>query len=194
MGIIRRTFDHLDSSIFKQLFITLVRSNLEYGQAIWSPYQKGHIRKIESVQRAATRKINGFKELSYPERLKKLSLPSLRFRRMRGDAIETYKLIHEIYDPDISLKFTRSNQATRGHNLKLFHERTNRLEIRRNSFRIRIPSIWNDLPAAVVNAPSLNTFKNRLDKHWRNHPIKYNPEADFYVERRHRERPYLIVS
>ena len=27
---------------------------------------------------------------------------------------------------------------------------------------------WNNLPANVVDAPSLNTFKNRLDEHWKN--------------------------
>ena len=28
---------------------------------------------------------------------------------------------------------------------------------------------WNPLPEDIVCAPSLNAFKNRLDKHWREH-------------------------
>ena len=36
--------------------------------------------------------------LTYEERLKKLNLPSLEFRRARGDMIETYKIIHGVYD------------------------------------------------------------------------------------------------
>ena len=26
---------------------------------------------------------------------------------------------------------------------------------------------WNSLPESIVTAPSLNSFKNRLDKHWK---------------------------
>jgi hypothetical protein len=179
MGIIRRTFDRLEPQVFRPLFTTLVRPILEYGQAIWSPFQRGHIRKIESVQRAATKKINGFKNMSYEDRLRKLRLPTLRFRRMRGDAIEAFKIIHNLYDANVSLNLQRSNLQTRGHQLKLFQERTNRLDIRKNSFRNRIPKLWNALPESVVNAPSLNSFKNRLDNLWADHPLLYNAEADF---------------
>jgi hypothetical protein len=42
---------------------------------------------IENVQRP------GFKELSYSERLKKLKLPTLSFRRERGD-----KILNDKYD------------------------------------------------------------------------------------------------
>lgn len=178
MGIIRRTFDKLEPEIFKPIFVTLVRSILEYGQAVWSPYKKGTIRKIESVQRVATKKVNGLQHLSYPERLKTLKLSTLRFRRMRGDAIEAYKIIHNIYDAEVSLDLQRANQQTRGHRLKLFLERTHRLDIRKHSFRNRIPSLWNSLPEHVVCAPSLDSFKARLDKFWVNHPVFYDPEAD----------------
>jgi len=27
---------------------------------------------------------------------------------------------------------------------------------------------WNKLPQDVVDAPSVNSFKNRLDTHWKN--------------------------
>ena len=40
--------------------------------------------------------------------------------------------------------------------------------IRKNSFSIyRIAKYWNKLPENIVNAPSINWFKNRLDKHWK---------------------------
>ena len=34
--------------------------------------------------------------------------------------------------------------------------------------------MWNDLLEKVVSAENVNTFKNRLDKHWENQPVKYN--------------------
>jgi hypothetical protein len=38
----------------------------------------------------------GFNNLSYPERLKKLKLPTIAYRRIRGDMIETYKIINVV--------------------------------------------------------------------------------------------------
>ena len=42
------------------------------------------------------------KNLSYPERLKKLGLPTLAYRRIRGDMIEVYKMIKGCYDREAS--------------------------------------------------------------------------------------------
>jgi len=53
----------------------------------------------------------------------------------------------------------------RGHSLKLYKP-TVRLNIRKNFFSQRVIDHWNKLPQYVVDAPSTNSFKNRLDKHW----------------------------
>ena len=37
--------------------------------------------------------------------------------------------------------------------------------------------VWNTLPDTVVNAQNVNTFKNRLDRHWRGEDFLYNYEA-----------------
>jgi hypothetical protein len=46
--------------------------------------------------------IPGLAKLDYEARLQKMDLPSLAFRRARGDAIETYKFLHGIYKVDSS--------------------------------------------------------------------------------------------
>ena len=38
------------------------------------------------------------KKLSYSDRLKKLALPILTYQRLTGDILETYKIVHWIYD------------------------------------------------------------------------------------------------
>ena len=53
------------------------------------------IEKIEKVQKRATKMINSIKNLSYENRLRMLNLPTLKFRRLRGDMIEVYKIITE---------------------------------------------------------------------------------------------------
>ena len=42
--------------------------------------------------------------MSYMDRLQRLKLPTLKYRRLRGDMIEVFKITHEIYDPEVSLK------------------------------------------------------------------------------------------
>ncbi|KAK6167371.1 hypothetical protein SNE40_021416 [Patella caerulea] len=87
MGLIRRTFTHLDETTFKYLFQALVRPNLEYAAAVWSPHRKNDINSIENVQRRATKLIPSLKNLEYQERLRKLKMPTLTYRRRRGDII-----------------------------------------------------------------------------------------------------------
>ena len=47
MGLIRRTYTHLDEQSFKYLFQALVRPHIEYAEAVWSPFKVGDIEKIE---------------------------------------------------------------------------------------------------------------------------------------------------
>ena len=43
--------------------------------------------------------------MSYTDRLQRLNLPTLKYRRLRGDMIEVFKITHEIYDPDCHLNW-----------------------------------------------------------------------------------------
>ena len=81
VGMIRRSFFHLDLEMFKCLFTAIVRPHLEYGAAIWNPHLKRHIIAIENVQRRATKLVPGLLNLPYRERLKALRLPTLLYRR-----------------------------------------------------------------------------------------------------------------
>ena len=83
-----------------------------------------------------------------------------------GDLIETFKMLtgrgHVNYSKFFELADVTS--GLRGHSLKLFKPRC-RTTVRQNFFSLRIDE-WNKLPQDVVEAPSINTFKNRLDLHW----------------------------
>ena len=173
MGIIRRTYTYLDESSFLMLYKALVRPHVEYANQIWSPYLKKDINSIENVQRRATKQIAGMQNLTYEERLRKLKLPTLAYRRLRGDMIETYKILTEKYDRQACEGFFELNTtSTRGHNLKLAkrHCKTN---VRKYSFTFRVIDTWNSLPQQVVSAPSVKTFESKLDQHWATLPLKY---------------------
>jgi len=50
--------------------------------------------------------------------------------------------------------------------LKLFKPRWS-TTTRQNFFSRRVIDEWNKLPQEVVDAPTINAFKNRLDRRWR---------------------------
>lgn len=79
------------------LYKSLVRSHLEYGVSVWSPHYEYLIEKLEKVQKRAIKLIISIKHLKYEERLRHLKLPTLKFRRVRGDMIEVYKFFNNIY-------------------------------------------------------------------------------------------------
>ncbi|XP_070550687.1 uncharacterized protein [Ptychodera flava] len=174
MGIIRRTYVYLDIENFLFLYKALVRPHLEYCSSVWHPYKEKDIDVIENVQRRATRQIPALKGLTYSERLAKIGLPTLAYRRDRGDMIETFKILNGHYDEAVSNFLIRDRQVrTRGHSQKL-QKHFCRLDIRKFSFTNRIVAIWNSLPDYVVIAPSVNSFEQRLDKFWTTQGIKYN--------------------
>ena len=54
---------------------------------------------------------------------------------------------------------------TRGHAWKLEKNEHFTSQVREGWFTIRVVNPWNSLPPNVVNAPSIATFKNRLDEY-----------------------------
>ena len=180
-GMIRRTFSYLDKETFRLLFVSIIRPHLEYGAPIWNTHQKKLVKTIENVQRRATKLLPGMKDLSYKDRLKSLKLPTLQYRRYRGDMIEMFKLTHDHYDKDAARGFVeiRSGEAyyLRKHAFAVTNGKW-KTNLKRFSFKCRVSGQWNNLPTHVVNAESLNTFKNRLDKVWLKNDRMFDIDAD----------------
>ena len=148
------------------IYKALVRPHLEYGNVIWGSFFRGDIIAIEKVQRRATKLVPLIKYLTYEERLRALNLPSLAHRRKRGDMIYTYKILTGKMNMNKDEFFKLSQQTTRGHPLKLYKQHATKLT-RINTFSNRIINDWNGLTSEIVTAISINSFKNKLDKHWK---------------------------
>ena len=115
----------------------------------------------------------GLEGKSHEERLKELKLPTLIYRRARGDLIQVYKYLHNMNPHPEDMLVLSQGGRTRGHSLKLkidFY----RLNVRGHFFTQRVVNSWNKLKEETVTAPNLNLFKNRLDLEWENKPWKYN--------------------
>ena len=163
LGVILRSFVNLDGLLFIFLYKSLIRSILEYGNCIWSPMYKRQSISIENVQRRATRLIRVISDFSYEDRLLYLDLPSLKYRRIRGDLIQLYRLVHNIDNLEPTNFFTYSNVTfTRGDKFKIYMSRCT-TSVRHNSFIQRTLKTWNGLNFNSKNAKSLDIFKKLID-------------------------------
>ena len=116
----------------------MVRSHLEFVGSVWNPYKINQIKNLEKVQKRATKLVRSCKLLSYKDRLIHLKLPTLKFRRLRGDMIEVFKILNGYYDESTVPVLPRNfDTRTRGNSLKLMHIRS-KLDLRKFSFCSRV--------------------------------------------------------
>ena len=121
LRMISRTIYNKSIDILRPLYKSLVRPHLEYCVQAWRPHYQKDIELLERVQRRATRMIEGYKTIPYEERLLLLGLTTLETRRLRGDLIETFKIVGGFSRLNKLDFFSMHNSVnTRGHNLKLY--------------------------------------------------------------------------
>ena len=71
------------------------------------------------------------------------------------DSTRSVNLLHQ---SPIRLKYTRTQpEATETVTTRI---------VRQRFFAVRVINAWNNLPESIVNASSINDFKNKLDNHW----------------------------
>ena len=130
---------------------------------VWSPYKRKYIKLLEGVQRRATKLVPQISELSYEDRLKALGLTKLIDRRVRGDMIETYKIISGKENVNRENFFRMANFRGRSHSRKVYREHS-RLNLRKYWFTQRVVPKWNQLSTREVEANKTSGFKVNFDR------------------------------
>ena len=164
---IRKSFKSRNIWTLIKLYTTYVRPKLEYNSPVWSPYLKKDILKLEAIQRTFTKSACfrcSIPFSSYQDRLNKLNLKTLEYRRVVFDLIFLFKIIHGLtnlcfddYFVDRKLPYT-----LRGSKFKIeciVKYKTSQLQ---NSFFCRVPPIWNALSDEITSQTNLNSFKEKL--------------------------------
>ena len=160
-GWIKRSLICRNKFVMLNVYKTLLRPHIEYAVQAWNlPAIHGNwklILQLEDVQRSFTRLIDGIGLLPYKTRLEKLQLTTLLERRMRGDLIETYKII--------------TGKVHYGHDLfRLSRSGSKILKDGRGDVILsnRVANYWNKVPGSVKEANSVDAFKARLECYKKN--------------------------
>jgi ribonucleases P/MRP protein subunit RPP40 len=165
LGQIARSFHYRDRWTFIKLYKLYVRPHLEFAVPAWSPWTRADIECLEKVQKRAVGMVAGLGAAGYEERLRALNLPSLEARRAELDMVETYKIMSGISNVDPKIWFTPVVAANNGRKTRLAADPLNlkvpaaRLEVRKNSFSVRVCEKWNRLPNSVKCSKNVWQFK-----------------------------------
>ena len=134
---------------------------LEYGSSIWSPVYQSDIYKLESIQKHYTKRFHGFSNSNYIERLKRLGIDTLEKRRLYCDLTLSYKMIYS----HATLVFTDYfiiNKIREKNNNYQVKVQPSKINVRSHFFTNRVTRAWNSLSEVIITAPSLSSFKSRL--------------------------------
>ena len=177
LGLLRRTFSPQNlTKSKKQLYISLVRSQLLYCSILWKPYFIKHIQQLERVQRRATKYILNDFTSDYKSRLIQTQLLPLTYILDLNDVMFFIKSLRNHHDGFIInnyIKFVTGN--TRSASSNKLHQARSTNNTNNNFYFNRLPRIWNALPIIDLNEHPTR-IKNKLSKYLRKHFLNnFNP-------------------
>ena len=162
IGFLRRNLK-ISSKATKDLaYKALVRPTLEYASAVWDPYEKEDIQRLEAVQRRAARFVTGryHNRSSVSAMLEDLGWPSLHQRRYEARLTMLFKIQNSlVFSSFVLLPQSRCSRFHHDQALQTIGARTNP---RKFSFLPRTIRDWNTLPQDVISADSVEEFKSSL--------------------------------
>ena len=181
----RSTLDIKTISVRRTLYLSLVRSQLCYGSQVWAPQTINLIKRIERVQRRATKYVLDVPFLynvSYNQRLDMLDLIPICYWHEFLDMVFYFKCINGItvINNELLPIIQNRERATRSADPNCLMFKTNKCKTTnyQKSFLTRSTRAWNTLPKDVrYKNITLNVFKNELLKYYK-HALKniYNVE------------------
>jgi hypothetical protein len=161
LNLLWRNVRKCPQSTREAAYTTLVRPHLEYGSPVWDPFQGKHISDLEQVQRRAARYVcqDYSRESSVTTMLRQLEWESLQQRRFTARMCIMYKATHDLIAVPIPAYFIPRSKGD--HSFVAIHTR---IDLYKYSFFPCTIRWWNYLPATILEAPSINTFRERLHK------------------------------
>ena len=152
---------------------------MEFAVSAWNPWLEKDIEIMEKVQQRAIRAMTDVRGNSYEEKLERIGLTTLKERRVRGDLIETFKVLKGFDNVNRDEWFdirngeearptranTRIEEGVEIRRNDVLYKPKTRTELRSNFFTVRIVRMWNELPDEIKDAKTVTAFKSMYDRH-----------------------------
>ena len=165
LGVITRALGPCSNKVKNMAYHSLVRPKVEYASTAWSPCTDRNVKRVEQVQRRAARFVCGDyrRTTSVTGLIDNLGWISLETRRLLAQATMFYKiamgLVAISFPPEV--KPMSSDSATREatENSMRYHRISSKNLMYGYSFYPRTIRVWNQLPTAVVEKPTVVSFQ-----------------------------------
>jgi hypothetical protein len=155
-------FKNHNCNFYVKMYCTYVRPLLENAAVVWSPVFIRDIDRLERVQKYFTRRLPGFRNSCYKDRLKLLKLESLEERRLKFDL----KLFKQLFTHENVQLFNFLQNIKMCDNVRRSHNKLEvkycRTETRKHFWSFRIVHLYNSLKADV-RLLDYKDFKKFLD-------------------------------
>lgn len=166
LGFLKRNFKDCPQEVKKTLYLTNVRSILEYGCAVWDPHQLSLQHELEKIQNRAARFITKKYGRSYSVTKIKSNIGLIPLADRRKNL--RLKLFHNIYYNNTGIDknkylFPPHFVSYRRDHVKKVREPLCKTDIFQHSFFPFCISSWNKLPVNIVVNPSNISFVQTLD-------------------------------
>ncbi len=164
LAFLRRNITVASIAIKERAYKALVRPLVEYASAVWDPYLKQDINKLEMVQRRAARYVTNRTRntSSVTDMLNRLNWRSLEDRRRDSRLCALYKSTNGKLALETQGKLVPPTRRSRNTHDRSFQVPHCRIESRRMSFYLRTIRDWNGLPQDFVHATSPDTFRDKV--------------------------------
>ena len=163
LGLLRRNLRVGSKTIKTRAYEALVRPHLEYACTVWDPHTQVNIKRLDMVQRRASRYVcnRWHNTSSVSDMLNELGWESLARRREKARLCMFYKVVHGLVEiPWHECQtLVLSSQRTRGSHPWKYTPILPHADVYKYSFLPRTIIAWNALPPNVVACPSLDSFR-----------------------------------
>jgi hypothetical protein len=164
LNVLKRVGKYLNRLGKLTIHHSFIISNFNYCPVTWHFCNEQNTKKMEKIQERALKFIYEDQNSTYEELLEKSKLPSLKVRRIRIIAIETFKIINKqtpLYLHDL-FQIKQNKYSFRYQNTAhLPRVKTTRYGL--NSFKHFAAKTWNDLPDHFMKESSFPQFKNLIN-------------------------------
>ena len=164
LNVLKRIGKHLCKLGKLNIYYSFIMSNFNYCPLTWHFCSEANTQKLENIQKRALRFIYNDYTSTYETLLLNSKLPTLKIRRLRSIALETYKIVNKespAYLHDL-VKIKQNAYSFRYTNTaEMPQVRTTHYGI--SSFRYGAARLWNSFPQHFRDQTNYNQFRSLVE-------------------------------